>query len=169
MAHHEASGSLLCRPALWPATDRTACLQQQLAACWQAVAVDGPSYHATQCCCLQEPGAASLVSHPRQVQGSVRKSDDSRKRQRQAKAERQAEEAAQRQEELKRLKNLKRADIEARCAPFRQQHSCICKAVGLPATGTAGSQVGSGGLQWSVAHCHARQRAQDSQLEWGPS
>ena len=72
---------------------------------------------AAACCCLQEPGAASLVSHPRQVQGSVRKSDDSRKRQRQAKAERQAEEAAQRLEELKRLKNLKRADIEARCAP----------------------------------------------------
>ena len=69
------------------------------------------------------------MSHPRQVQGSVRKSEDSRKRQRQAKAERQAEEAAKRQEELKRLKNLKRADIEARCAPLRQQHSCSCKGI----------------------------------------
>ncbi len=64
---------------------------------------------------FEEPGGAAIVSHPRQVDGSVRRPDDRRKKSRDAKKERQREAEAQREEEIKRLKNLKKKEIEERC------------------------------------------------------
>lgn len=53
------------------------------------------------------PHAAAL-----QIDGTVRKADDRRKRARADKAARQAAEEAARQAEVRRLKNLKKAEIE---------------------------------------------------------
>ena len=47
-----------------------------------------------------------------QIEGSVRKEDDRRKRQRAEKAERQAAAEEPRRAEVRRLKNLKKAEIE---------------------------------------------------------
>ena len=47
-----------------------------------------------------------------QIEGTVRKEDDRRKRQRAEKAERQAAAEEQRRAEVRRLKNLKKAEIE---------------------------------------------------------
>ena len=60
---------------------------------------------------FEEPGGTSLVTHPRQLEGIVRKEDDKRKRKRAEKAQRKAEEEEGRRTELKRLKNLKKGEI----------------------------------------------------------
>ena len=60
---------------------------------------------------FEEPGGSSLVTHPRQLEGIVRKEDDKRKRKRAEKAQRKAEEEEGRRAELKRLKNLKKGEI----------------------------------------------------------
>ncbi|KAG2501152.1 hypothetical protein HYH03_000967 [Edaphochlamys debaryana] len=67
----------------------------------------------------EEPGADRIITHPRQVEGTVRKPDDRRKRQRDAKKARQEEAEAQAQGELKRLKNLKKAEIESKLGKLR--------------------------------------------------
>ncbi|KAL4428120.1 hypothetical protein ABPG75_002209 [Micractinium tetrahymenae] len=61
---------------------------------------------------FEEPGAAAIITYPRNVEGTVRKEDDRRKRKRQEKAERLAAEEEQRRAEVRRLKNLKKAEIE---------------------------------------------------------
>ncbi|PSC75398.1 KRI1-like protein [Micractinium conductrix] len=61
---------------------------------------------------FEEPGAAAIITYPRNMEGTVRKEDDRRKRKRQEKAERLAAEEEARRAELKRLKNLKKAEIE---------------------------------------------------------
>ncbi|GFR40096.1 hypothetical protein Agub_g644 [Astrephomene gubernaculifera] len=68
---------------------------------------------------FEEPGADRIVTHPRVVEGTIRKPDDKRKRQRDAKKQRleEAEEAAR--EEVKRLKNLKKQEIESKLDKLR--------------------------------------------------
>ncbi|KAL4445294.1 hypothetical protein ABPG77_011119 [Micractinium sp. CCAP 211/92] len=61
---------------------------------------------------FEEPGAAAIITYPRNVEGTVRKEDDRRKRKRQEKAERLAAEEEQRRADVRRLKNLKKAEIE---------------------------------------------------------
>lgn len=61
---------------------------------------------------FEEPGGIAIATHPRMVEGSVRRVDDTRKRQREAKKARQAEAEATHNEEIKRLKNLKKKEIE---------------------------------------------------------
>lgn len=65
-------------------------------------------------CMLQEEGGRQMVTHPRVLDNTVRKTDDRRKRKRAEKAERQAAEESVQEQEVKRLKNLKGAEIQAR-------------------------------------------------------
>jgi protein KRI1 len=62
----------------------------------------------------EEPGSGQLVTHPRQIEGTVRKEDDRRKKNRAEKAARKLAEEEERRAEVKRLKNLKKAEIEGR-------------------------------------------------------
>jgi len=62
----------------------------------------------------EEPGSGQLVTHPRQIEGTVRKEDDRRKKTRAEKAARKLAEEEERRSEVKRLKNLKKAEIEGR-------------------------------------------------------
>lgn len=55
-----------------------------------------------------------MVTHPRVLDNTVRKTDDRRKRKRAEKAERRAAEDGVQEQEVKRLKNLKGAEIQAR-------------------------------------------------------
>ena len=59
------------------------------------------------CPCLPAPR-----SPPPQIEGTVRKEDERRKKKRAEKAARQAEAEEQRRAEVRRLKNLKKAEIE---------------------------------------------------------
>ncbi|EJT96944.1 Krr1-domain-containing protein [Dacryopinax primogenitus] len=61
---------------------------------------------------FEEPHAAVITAHPRSIQSTVRRQDDSRKLQREKRRRRKAEEKLVKQEELKRLKALKRKEIE---------------------------------------------------------
>lgn len=63
---------------------------------------------------FEEPGGGQLVTYPRQLEGTIRKEDDKRKRQRADKAARKEAEEEARRAEVKRLKNLKKAEIEDR-------------------------------------------------------
>jgi protein KRI1 len=62
----------------------------------------------------EEPGSGQLITHPRQIEGTVRKEDDRRKKNRAEKAARKLAEEEERRAEVKRLKNLKKAEIEGR-------------------------------------------------------
>ncbi|KAJ9094327.1 hypothetical protein QFC19_008013 [Naganishia cerealis] len=70
---------------------------------------------------FEEPGAANIVSHPREIASAARREDDTRKLKRQAKAERKAAEKAKREEETKRLKGQKRRDIEKQLAVLKAE------------------------------------------------
>ena len=48
------------------------------------------------------------------VEGSIRKKDDRRKRQREAKAERKAAEKGEAADDLKRLKNIKKKELNTK-------------------------------------------------------
>eukprot|EP00887_Chlorella_sp_A99_P002553 scaffold6.g2553.t1 len=63
---------------------------------------------------------AQIVTHPRKLEGTVRKEDDRRRRARAEKAARKVAEEAARREEVKRLKNLKRQEIEERMTRVRR-------------------------------------------------
>lgn len=69
---------------------------------------------------FEEPGGANIISHPRVIEGTVRKEESKRKRQREAKKQRQAAEEEERRTEVKRLKNEKRRDIEDRLSKLQQ-------------------------------------------------
>ncbi|RKP09269.1 KRI1-like family C-terminal-domain-containing protein [Thamnocephalis sphaerospora] len=60
---------------------------------------------------FEEEGGAQLVHHARNVDGSMRRKDDSRKQERERRKERKESEKRQKMEELKRLKNLKKQEI----------------------------------------------------------
>ncbi len=62
-------------------------------------------------CRYEEPGADRIMTHPRVIEGAVRKPDDRRKRSRESKKARQEAAEAEAREELKRLKNLKKGEI----------------------------------------------------------
>lgn len=79
-------------------------------AAWAAAQVFEANYNFR----FEEPGGGQLVTHPRQLEGTIRKEDDRRKRQRAEKAARKAAEEESRRAEVKRLKNLKKAEIEDR-------------------------------------------------------
>ena len=55
-----------------------------------------------------------MVTHPRVLENTVRKTDDRRKRKRAEKAERRAIEESAEEQEVKRLKNLKGEEIQQR-------------------------------------------------------
>lgn len=59
--------------------------------------------------------AYQVVGHARNVQGTLRRQDDSRKLQREQRKERKEKEKRQKEEELKRLKNLKKQEVSAVC------------------------------------------------------
>ncbi|KAG2432858.1 hypothetical protein HXX76_008591 [Chlamydomonas incerta] len=67
----------------------------------------------------EEPGADRIVTHPRNVEGTVRKEDDRRKRQRDAKKARQEAAEAEAREDVKRMKNLKKQEIESKLDKLR--------------------------------------------------
>ncbi|BFZ55734.1 Kinetochore protein Spc24 [Savitreella phatthalungensis] len=68
---------------------------------------------------FEEPGAAEIVSHPRDMV-SVRRKDERRKNKREAKSDKRREEARQRDEEIARLRNLKRTEIEQKLRKIEQ-------------------------------------------------
>ncbi|KFM23769.1 Protein kri1 [Auxenochlorella protothecoides] len=63
---------------------------------------------------FEYPGSETLVTHPRQIEGTVRKEDDRRKRRRAEKAARLAAQEEERAAEMRRLKNLKKEEVNAR-------------------------------------------------------
>ncbi|RUS21277.1 hypothetical protein BC937DRAFT_93135, partial [Endogone sp. FLAS-F59071] len=68
----------------------------------------------------EEEGAEQLVTHARDIEGSVRHQDDRRKKAREAKEERRKEEKLRKMEELKRLKNLKMKEIYDRLKQIQE-------------------------------------------------
>lgn len=65
---------------------------------------------------FEEPGGGQLVTHPRQMEGAIRKEDDRRKRKRAEKAARKEAEEEERRAEIRRLKNIKKSEIHGRLA-----------------------------------------------------
>lgn len=70
---------------------------------------------------FEEPGAAEIISHPRQIESLARRDDDKRKLKREARAERKAAEKAQREEETKKQKGEKRREMEKQLAALREE------------------------------------------------
>eukprot|EP00899_Mesostigma_viride_P009797 jgi/Mesvir1/18819/Mv04310-RA.1 len=69
---------------------------------------------------FEQEGAAQVAGHSRVIEGSVRRVESSRKRQREAKEERAKEEEVQRQALLRRVKNLKKQEILDRLEKVKQ-------------------------------------------------
>lgn len=63
---------------------------------------------------VQEEGGRQMVTYPRVLEHTVRKTDDRRKCKRAEKSERRAAEESAEQAEVKRLKNLKNEEIQGR-------------------------------------------------------
>ncbi|CAM9195924.1 unnamed protein product, partial [Scytosiphon promiscuus] len=63
---------------------------------------------------FEEEGGGEIAMHSRNVQGSMRRKDDKRKRERENRKVRKAEERQRKEAELRRLKNLKREEIRKR-------------------------------------------------------
>ncbi|KAL0049758.1 hypothetical protein WJX82_009349 [Trebouxia sp. C0006] len=68
---------------------------------------------------FEEEGGRQMVTHPRILENTVRKTDDRRKRKRAEKAQRKAAQESIQQEEVKRLKNLKGQQIQERLQRIR--------------------------------------------------
>ncbi|KAK2198439.1 bifunctional Kri1-like [Babesia duncani] len=65
---------------------------------------------------FEEEGGCEIITHPRFIEDSVRKSDDRRKRERLEKKRRESEKLQQRSDELRRLKDAKRSEIAKKLA-----------------------------------------------------
>ena len=65
-----------------------------------------------------------MVTHPRVMENTVRKTDDRRKRKRAEKAERKAAEESTQEQDVKRLKNLKGQEIQTRSGCMLTESSC---------------------------------------------
>lgn len=70
---------------------------------------------------FEEPGAANIVSHPRNLATTVRRTDDSRKTARELKKEREAAKAAAFEEETKRKKGKMRREIDMRLQALKEE------------------------------------------------
>lgn len=70
---------------------------------------------------FEEPGAATIVAHPRQIDSAVRRGDDTRKLKRQAREERKAAEKAAREEEVRRKKGEKRREMEGQLSALKKE------------------------------------------------
>lgn len=73
---------------------------------------------------MQEPGAGSVITYPRNLEGIVRKTDTRRRSAREARAERKAAEAAALEAEVKRRKAEKRRELQHRCVAAN--FPCMC-------------------------------------------
>ncbi|KAJ3043218.1 KRRI-Interacting protein 1 [Rhizophlyctis rosea] len=69
---------------------------------------------------FEEEGATDIVTHARNIEGTLRRKDEKRKRQREARAARQEEEKRKKAEELKRLKSLKKEEIREKLKQIQQ-------------------------------------------------
>ncbi|KAL0032245.1 hypothetical protein WJX79_000491 [Trebouxia sp. C0005] len=68
---------------------------------------------------FEEEGGRQMITHPRILENTVRKTDDRRKRKRAEKAQRKAAQESIQQQEVKRLKNLKGQQIQERLQRIR--------------------------------------------------
>ena len=68
---------------------------------------------------FQEPDGMELISHPRHIEGTIRKENDKRKRQRAEKEARKKAEQEAHVAEIRRLKNLKKAEIQQKLQELR--------------------------------------------------
>ncbi|CAG8438802.1 8730_t:CDS:10 [Ambispora leptoticha] len=69
---------------------------------------------------FEEEGSSKIITHSRNIEGSVRRKDTKRKHQRQAREERKEEEKLKKREELKRLKNLKKKEIHEKLMQIKE-------------------------------------------------
>ncbi|CAK9783244.1 hypothetical protein CC85DRAFT_310258 [Cutaneotrichosporon oleaginosum] len=70
---------------------------------------------------FEEPGAATIVTHPRQIESAVRRGDDARKLKRQAREERKAAEKAAREAEVQKKKDSKRREMESQLSALKKE------------------------------------------------
>ena len=70
---------------------------------------------------FEQAGSNEIVSHARHVEGTMRRTDDKRKKKRDEKKQRKRLEKEKKREELKRLKNLKRKELERRLANIEKE------------------------------------------------
>lgn len=70
---------------------------------------------------FEEPGAATIATHPRNLPSLVRRQDTSRKEAREKRKQRKEEEKALKREEVKRLKALKMREIRGKIEKIEQE------------------------------------------------
>jgi protein KRI1 len=70
---------------------------------------------------FEESGANRVVSYSRNVEGSMRRNDDTRKKERRERKDRKRLEKQKKREELKRLKNLKRQEMEKKLQDIEKE------------------------------------------------
>jgi protein KRI1 len=70
---------------------------------------------------FEQAGSNEIVSHSRNVSGTMRRVDNKRKKKRDEKKERKRLEKEKKREELKRLKNLKRKELERRLVNIEKE------------------------------------------------
>lgn len=63
---------------------------------------------------FEDPEGNTIVTHPRNIEGSVRNTKDKRKQKRKERNERKEAELTSKRDELKRLKNMKKQEIAAK-------------------------------------------------------
>ncbi|KAJ3267088.1 KRRI-Interacting protein 1, partial [Borealophlyctis nickersoniae] len=68
----------------------------------------------------EEEGSTTVITHARNIEGTLRRKDDRRKREREARAQRKEEEKRKKDEELKRLKNLKMEEIRSKLKQIQE-------------------------------------------------
>jgi protein KRI1 len=104
------------------------------------------------------------VSHPREVEGSVRRKDSKRAAQREAKKARKAAEKARRDEQVKRLKNLKKKEIENKLMQLQASAGLDNEHGNSDGNGGSGGGDDDGGA--AAAAAFARDDLED---DWDPA